>query len=106
MPKRCGHMRGKEIVSAREMCKKIDAAVKARQDPNSVINARTDSLAIGGVEQAVARAKAYVAAGADMVYPDAIRSEDDVMRIVAAIPDTPVNINMGFGVRSRPTSPL
>jgi 2-methylisocitrate lyase-like PEP mutase family enzyme len=105
-PKRCGHMRGKEIISAREMCKKIEAAIKARKDPDFVINARTDSIAIGGIDEAVKRAKAYAAAGADMIYPDAIRSEDDVRRLVDAVPDTPVNINMGFGVRSRPTSPL
>ena len=106
MPKRCGHMRGKEVISTAEMCKKIEAATGARKDPDFVINARTDSIATGGIEDAVRRAKAYAAAGADMIYPDAIRSEDDIRRIVEAVPDTPVNVNMGFGVRSRPTSPL
>jgi 2-methylisocitrate lyase-like PEP mutase family enzyme len=106
MPKRCGHMRGKDIISLREMCKKIEAAIKARRDPDFVINARTDSIAVGGIEEAVKRAKAYAAAGADMIYPDAIRSEDDIKRIVDAVPDTHVNVNMGFGIRSRPTSPL
>ena len=106
MPKRCGHMRGKEVISTAEMCKKIEAATRARKDPDFVINARTDSIATGGIEDAVRRAKAYAAAGADMIYPDAIRSEDDIRRIVEAVPDTPVNVNMGFGVRSRPTSPL
>ena len=106
MPKRCGHMRGKEIVSTAEMCKKIEAATKARRDPDFLINARTDSIATHGIDEAVRRAKAYAAAGADMIYPDAIRSEDDIARIVEAVPDTPVQINMGFGVRSRPTSPL
>ena len=106
MPKRCGHMRGKEVVSNAEMCKKIEAATKARKDPDFIINARTDSIAIGGIEEAVRRAKAYASAGADMIYPDAIRSEDDIRRIVEAVPGTPVQINMGFGVRSRPTSPL
>ena len=48
----------------------------------------------------------YVAAGADMIYPDAIRSEDDVARVVDAARGTPVSINMGFGLRARPTSPL
>ena len=52
------------------------------------------------------RAKEYAAAGADMIYPDAVRSEDDIKRILDAVPDTPVNINMGFGIRSRPTTPL
>jgi len=105
-PKRCGHMRGKDVISTAEMCKKIEAAARARRDPDFIINARTDSIATGGIEEAVRRAKAYASAGADMIYPDAIRSEDDVARIVEAVPDTPVQINMGFGVRSRPTSPL
>ena len=104
-PKRCGHMRGKEVIDAREMCKKIEAAVKAKKDPDFVINARTDAIAVEGIEGAVARAKAYAAAGADMIYPDAVRGEDDIKRIVEAVPDVPVNINIGFGVRSRPTTP-
>jgi 2-methylisocitrate lyase-like PEP mutase family enzyme len=106
MPKRCGHMRGKEVVDVREMCKKIEAAVKAKRDPDFVINARTDAIAVEGIEGAVARVKAYAAAGADMIYPDAVRGEDDILRILEAVPDVPVNVNMGFGVRSRPTTPL
>lgn len=105
-PKRCGHMRGKDVIDVREMCMKIEAAVKAKKDPDFVINARTDAIAVEGIEGAVARAKAYAAAGADMIYPDAVRDEDDIKRVVDAVPDTPVNINMGFGVRSRPTTPL
>jgi 2-methylisocitrate lyase-like PEP mutase family enzyme len=106
MPKRCGHMRGKELVDTYEMAKKIEAAVKARKDPNFIINARTDAIAVEGIHGAIARLKAYAAAGADMVYPDAIRDEDDVRRVVDAFPEVAVNINMGFGLRSRPTSPL
>jgi len=105
-PKRCGHMRGKDVIDVREMCKKIEAAVKAKKDPDFIINARTDAIAVEGIEGAVARAKAYAAAGADMIYPDAVRDEDDIKRVVDAVPDTPLNINMGFGVRSRPTTPL
>jgi 2-methylisocitrate lyase-like PEP mutase family enzyme len=105
-PKRCGHMRGKDVIDAREMCKKIEAAVKAKQDPDFVINARTDAIAVEGIDGAARRAKEYAAAGADMIYPDAVRSEDDIRRIIDAVPDVPVNINMGFGVRSRPTTPL
>ena len=105
-PKRCGHMRGKEVIDTREMCKKIEAAVKAKQDPDFIINARTDAIAVEGIEGAVRRAREYAAAGADIVYPDAVRNEDDIRRIVEAVPGTPVNINMGFGVRSRPTPPL
>jgi len=105
-PKRCGHMRGKAVIDAREMCRKIEAAVKAKKDPDFVLNARTDAIAVEGIEGAVRRAKEYAAAGADMIYPDAVRGEDDIRRIVDAVPDVPVNINMGFGVRARPTTPL
>lgn len=105
-PKRCGAMRGKEVIDTREMCMKIEAAQKAKRDPDFVINARTDAIAVEGIEGAVKRAREYAAAGADMIYPDAVRSEDDIQRILDAVPDTPVNINMGFGVRARPTTPL
>ncbi len=104
-PKRCGHMRGKEIISAREMAKKIEAAVHAKKDPDFIINARTDAIAIEGIEGAIERAKLYIAAGADMVYPDAIDSEDQIRRFCDAV-QAPVSINMGFGIRSRPTTPL
>lgn len=106
IPKRCGHMRGKELVEPREMAAKIEAAVKAKKDPDFIINARTDAIAVEGIEATVARVKIYAAAGADMIYPDAVRNEDDISRIVEAVPDLPVNIGMGFGVRARPTTPL
>ena len=105
-PKRCGHMRGKDVIDAREMCRKIEAAVKAKKDPDFIINARTDAIAVEGIDGAIRRLKAYAAAGADMVYPDAVRDEDDIKRVMDALPDIPVNINMGFGIRSRPTTPL
>lgn len=105
-PKRCGHMRGKEVIDTREMCGKIEAAAKARKDPDFIINARTDAIAVEGIDGAIRRLKAYAAAGADMVYPDAVRDEDDIKRVMDALPDIPVNINMGFGIRSRPTTPL
>jgi 2-methylisocitrate lyase-like PEP mutase family enzyme len=106
MPKRCGHMRGKELISIGEMVKKIEAGLKAKRDPDFIINARTDAIAVEDIEGAVARVRAYAEAGADMIYVDAIRGEDDIARAVEAAGTTPVNINMGFGVRSRPTSPL
>jgi 2-methylisocitrate lyase-like PEP mutase family enzyme len=106
IPKRCGHMRGKELVEPIEMAMKIEAAVKAKKDPDFIINARTDAIAVEGIEATVARVKMYAAAGADMIYPDAVRDEDDIRRIVDAVPDLPVNIGMGFGVRARPTTPL
>lgn len=104
-PKRCGHMRGKEVIPAREAAKKIEAAVKAKKDPEFIINARTDAIAVEGLEGAIKRARIYLAAGADMVYPDAIRSEEQIKRFVDAV-KAPVSISMGFGIRSRPTTPL
>ena len=70
--KRCGHRPGKELVSKEEMCDRIKAAVDARSDENFVIMARTDALANEGLERAVERARAYVEAGADMIFPEAI----------------------------------
>jgi len=105
-PKRCGHMNGKELISAREMAAKIEAAVKARKDQDFIINARTDAIAVEGIDETIERLKIYAAAGADMIYPDAVRDEDDIKRVVEALPDVPLNIGMGFGIRSRPTTPL
>jgi len=103
-PKRCGHMPGKDVVSVAEMVKKVEAACLARRDDDFVIIARTDAIAVEGIEGAIRRAKAYAAAGADMIFPDAVRTEDDVARIVDAA-GIPVTINLGFGIRRRPTTP-
>ncbi len=70
--KRCGHRPNKAIVSTGEMVDRIKAAVDARSDPDFVIMARTDALAVEGLEAAIERAQAYVAAGADMLFPEAI----------------------------------
>ena len=70
--KRCGHRPGKEIVSKEEMVDRIKAAVDARTDDDFVIMARTDALAVEGLNAAIDRACAYVAAGADMIFPEAI----------------------------------
>src|SRR4030095_15585659 len=88
------------------MVEKSECWQKAELAPDFVINARTDAIAVEGIEGTVARVREYVAAGADMIYPDAIRNEDDIKRVIDAAGDVPVNINMGFGIRSRPTSPL
>lgn len=105
-PKRCGHMRGKELISAGEMAKKIEAACDAKKDQDFIINARTDAIAVEGIEGAIKRAKEYIAAGADMVYADAIQSEEQIKRFVDAVAPTYVSVNMGFGIRNRPTTPL
>jgi methylisocitrate lyase len=70
--KRCGHRPGKELVAAEEMADRIKAAVDARSDPDFVIMARTDALAGEGLGPAIARAQAYVAAGADMIFAEAV----------------------------------
>jgi 2-methylisocitrate lyase-like PEP mutase family enzyme len=104
-PKRCGHMRGKDVISAREMCKKLEAAARAKKDPDFIINARTDALAVEGFDAAIARCKMYLDAGADMAYADAVDTEDQIMRLVDALHPHYVSVNMGFGIRSRPTTP-
>ncbi len=88
MPKRCGHMRGKELISISEMTKKIEAGLKAKKDQDFIINARTDAIAVEDIAGTVKRVKAYSKAGADMIYVDAIRGEDDIARAVEAAGDT------------------
>ena len=105
IPKRCGHMEGKAIIDADEMAKKIEAACDARRDDDFVVLARTDAIAVGGMDEALRRIDLYCRAGADIIFPDAVRAADDIKRIVDASP-VPVSINMGFGIRQRPTTPL
>ena len=83
--KRCGHRPGKEVVSTAEMVDRIKAAVDARTDPDFVIMARTDAAAVEGLDAAADRAAAYVEAGADMVFPEAMRSLDDSRKVKAAV---------------------
>jgi methylisocitrate lyase len=75
--KRCGHRPGKEVVSTAEMVDRVKAAVDARTDSSFVIMARTDAAAAEGLDAAIERAVAYVEAGADMVFPEAMKSLDD-----------------------------
>lgn len=104
-PKRCGHMAGKEVIGQAEMVKKIEAACDARRDDEFVILARTDAIAIEGIDAAIVRAQAYARAGADLIFADAVHSEDQISRLVDAV-DVPISVNMGFGIRQRPTTPL
>src|SRR3989440_5989064 len=83
--KRCGHRPGKELVSLDEMCDRIKAAVDARTDPGFVIMARTDALASEGLDRAVERARAYVEAGADMIFPEAITELAMYKKFAAAV---------------------
>lgn len=83
--KRCGHRPGKELVSADEMSDRIRAAVDARTDPSFVIMARTDAAASEGVAGAIARSEAYVAAGADAIFAEALTSLDEYRQFTAAV---------------------
>jgi methylisocitrate lyase len=83
--KRCGHRPGKELVSADEMCDRIRAAVDAKLDPEFVVMARTDAAANEGVPAAIARAQAYVAAGADAIFAEALMTLEDYRQFTAAV---------------------
>lgn len=85
-PKRCGHLDGKELVSAQAMCDKIEAAAKAKTDDDFVLIARTDARGVEGMDEAIARAAAYREAGADMIFPESLRSEDEFAAFAAACP--------------------
>jgi methylisocitrate lyase len=80
-PKRCGHLDNKEVVSTNEMVKKINSAVKARKDKNFLIIARTDANAVEGINKTIVRIKAYVDAGADMIFPEALKDEKEFDKV-------------------------
>ncbi|AKH64287.1 MULTISPECIES: methylisocitrate lyase [Photorhabdus] len=91
--KRCGHRPNKEIVSKEEMVDRIKAAIDARIDKNFVIMARTDALAVEGLEAALDRAKAYIEAGADMLFPEAI-TQLHMYKIFASTTGVPILANI------------
>lgn len=92
-PKRCGHLDNKQIVGREEMCKKVKAAAKAKRDENFLIIARTDARASEGLEAAIDRARAYVDAGAEMIFPEAMKDESDFEAFRKAV-DVPLLANM------------
>lgn len=92
-PKRCGHLDNKNVVPAEDMARRIKAAADARKDPNFVIMARTDSRAIEGLDAAIDRAKAYIDAGADMIFPEAMQDAGEFEAFRKAIP-VPLLANM------------
>jgi methylisocitrate lyase len=87
-PKRCGHMAGKNVVSVEEYLPKLRAALWAREDPDFVIMARTDSYALFGIEEAVRRARIYAGAGADMLFVEAVHTPEEMRRVNAALAET------------------
>jgi len=104
-PKRCGHMSGKAVIPAGEMVEKLKAAVEARRNPAFVIKARTDAAATDGIDEAIRRGNLYADAGADLVFADALLSEDDIRSFARRV-HAPVSVNMGLGLRARATTPL
>ena len=85
LPKRCGHLSGKSLVSRDEMVSKLKAAAAARRDPSFVIIARTDARASEEMDSAIERAQAYVEAGADMIFPEALETPEEFGRFARAI---------------------
>lgn len=93
MPKRCGHMEGKQLISKEEMVQKVRAAVYARRDPDTVIIARTDAIAVNGYEDAIDRAIAYKEAGADVIFVEALQTREQVEN-AAKLVGAPLMANM------------
>ena len=93
LPKRCGHLSGKSLVEPATMAAKVRAAVSARLDPAFVIVARTDARSVEGFKGAVDRARLYVEAGADMIFPEALESADEFARFARSVA-IPILANM------------
>jgi 2-methylisocitrate lyase-like PEP mutase family enzyme len=104
-PKRCGHIAGKEVITAEEGAEKIRAAAEARVDPNFVIKSRTDAYATHGLKEVIRRLNLYAEAGADLLFADALLEVSDIATVVRNVAK-PVCVNMGFGIRRRSTTPL
>jgi 2-methylisocitrate lyase-like PEP mutase family enzyme len=104
-PKRCGHMAGKQVITEAEMVEKVKAACNARIDDDFVIRARTDAAGPLGLNAAIDRLNAYAEAGADTLFADALLSAEDIETVARNVPK-PLTVNMGLGIRARPTTPL
>ena len=104
-PKRCGHMRGKAVVTTEEAVARIAAAAAARRDPQFVLMARTDTLATHGLGEVIRRLNLFAEAGADLLFADALLSVEEIRSVVREVPK-PLTVNMGFGIRQRSTTPL
>jgi 2-methylisocitrate lyase-like PEP mutase family enzyme len=104
-PKRCGHMAGKQVISAEEMAQKIRAGAEAKRDPDLCIRARTDAAGPLGINAAIDRLNMYAEAGADLLFADALLSAEDIEKVARNVPK-PLTVNMGLGIRSRNTTPL
>jgi methylisocitrate lyase len=94
LPKRCGHLSGKKLVEAEAMAAKVRAAVAARKDADFVIIARTDARGSLGFAEAVDRARLYVKAGADAIFPEALENAEEFAAFARALEPTPLLANM------------
>jgi methylisocitrate lyase len=92
-PKRCGHLGGKSVVPVEEFCIRISAAAAARRDPNFLMIARTDARGVTSYDDAVKRAHAYLEAGADAIFPEALESKEELARFARDVP-APLLANM------------
>jgi 2-methylisocitrate lyase-like PEP mutase family enzyme len=99
-PKRCGHLDGKQIIPFEEAVTKVRAACEARRDPDFVINARTDALAVAGMDEVVRRGNAFLGVGATMVMIDGVETVEQIRAAVAGIRG-PVAINIVEGGKTR-----
>ena len=98
LPKRCGHLKGKTLVSASEMVGKVKAAVDARRSEDTLIMARTDAIAVEGFEAAVDRANRYVEAGCDILFVEAVRTKEQMLEVTKLFKDkVPLLSNMVEG---------
>jgi 2-methylisocitrate lyase-like PEP mutase family enzyme len=103
MPKKCGHFAGKAVISTNEMVGKIHAAVDAREDENFQIIARTDACAVEGFDAAIERARAFVEAGADILFVEAIETPEQIASLPKLL-DAPQLINIVIGGKTPVTS--
>lgn len=92
-PKRCGHMVGKEVIATADAVSKVRAAVAARTDPDMLIVARTDAIAVNGLDDAIDRAKAFADAGADALFVEAPRTERDIEAVATRLAGYPLIFN-------------
>ena len=98
LPKRCGHLEGKTLVSVGEMSGKIKAATDSRADSDTMIIARTDAVGVEGFEAALDRSEAYVEAGADLLFVEAVKTEEEMRRTIAQFAGRlPLMVNMVEG---------
>jgi methylisocitrate lyase len=94
LPKRCGHLSGKRLVEPEAMAAKVRAAVAARRDRDFVVVARTDARGVNGMDDAIRRARLYIEAGADAIFPEALESADEFRAVAKVLQGVPLLANM------------